>query len=313
MARPRCAATDCDHVRSGRRAALAGSPPRRLGERGRAVRAPLLRPERYRPDRDAQSGRPRRKRPLLVGELLIVFLLLEVYGYIRSLANTRYGAALAHGRDILSIERHLHLDIELEANRWLTHHDTLSRIAVNLYQHTHTGLTMTVLLCCYIFGPGTYRPARNALVLINLVGLAVFFVLPVMPPRLLPDEGFTDTVALAGYGTTHQGPVAADQYAAMPSLHLAWAMWVMAVAMAVLRPYRVRWLAVLHPATTAIVIVVTANHYLLDVLAGALVAMAAVLATGLIWVKGRPIYDRGQPSRPELPDPQDRVEPGHKL
>ncbi|MFC6880206.1 phosphatase PAP2 family protein [Actinomadura yumaensis] len=212
---------------------------------------------------------------------MIVWLLLEVYGYIRSLAATRRGPALAHGRDILDIERWLHLDVELGANHWLTRHEDLSRVAVNVYQHAHTGLTMSVLMGCYILGPRVYRPARNSLVLMNLVGLAVFFVMPVMPPRLLPDEGFIDTVAVAGFGTTHGGPVPADQYAAMPSLHLAWAVWVMAVFVAVLRPYRLGWITALHPITTGIVVVATANHYVLDVVAGVAVAVGANYVTGL--------------------------------
>lgn len=254
----------------------------------------LLRPEGHRIIRYARTDRPPRKRPWPVGELLIVFLLLKVYGHVRSLADTRYGAALAHGRDVLDAERRLHLNVELVLNRWLTRHRILSRMAVEIYQHAHTGLTMTVLLWCYLAGPGIYRPARNALVLINLVGLTVFFVLPVMPPRLLPGAGFTDSVALAGFGTTHRGPVAADQYAAMPSLHLAWAVWVMVVAVALLRSYRARWLAVLHPVMTAFVVVATANHYILDVLAGVTVAAAAVLATGLVWAGHGTAYARGQ-------------------
>ncbi|MWK34633.1 hypothetical protein GEV43_11640 [Actinomadura sp. J1-007] len=165
----------------------------------------LQRPAVRRTERDGDAGRPRRKRPFILGELVIVWLLLEVYGYIRSLAATRRGPALAHGRDILDIERWLHLDVELGANHWLTRHEDLSRVAVNVYQHAHTGLTMSVLMGCYILGPRVYRPARNSLVLMNLVGLAVFFVMPVMPPRLLPDEGFIDTVAVAGFGTTHGG------------------------------------------------------------------------------------------------------------
>ena len=61
------------------------------------------------------------------------------------------------------------------------------------------------------------------LVWINGLGMAVFLVLPVMPPRLLPGTSYLDQVAAAGFGSDHGGPVTADQYAAMPSLHIAWA------------------------------------------------------------------------------------------
>ena len=262
-----------------------------------------MRPLGLRTGRDADARRPRRKRPWLVGELVIVYALLEVYGYVRKLAHTRYEAALDHGRDILAIESHLRLDFELSTNQWLTRHHDLSEVAVWIYQHMHTGLTMTVLLLCYLFGPDVYRPARNALVLMNLVGLAVFFVLPVMPPRLLPNEGFVDLVAHAGFGVTHSPPVPADQYAAMPSLHLAWAVWVALVIMTLLRRYRVRWILLLHPITTSVVVVVTANHYVLDVVAGVAVAMAALLATGLVWAGNGTVYARGQLIRRNRPAP----------
>ncbi|WP_192809024.1 phosphatase PAP2 family protein [Actinomadura montaniterrae] len=244
-------------------------------------------------------------------------MLLQVYGYIRSLADTRYGPALAHGRDVLSIEKHLGLDVELRTNHWLTRHHDLSEVAVWIYQHMHTGFTMGILLLCYLAGPGVYRPARNALVLTNLAGLVVFFVLPVMPPRLLPDEGFVDSVAMAGFGTVHSpGGVEADQFAAMPSLHMGWAVWVAVVIMALLPRYRVRWLAVLHPVVTAIVVVITANHYVLDVIAGVAVSMAALFGTGLVWAGNGTTYAAGQlikRNRPApVPDPADLVdaEPG---
>ncbi|MEO3829181.1 phosphatase PAP2 family protein [Actinomadura sp. B10D3] len=260
-------------------------------------------PEGRRTGRDSDVRRPRRKRPWLVGELAIVYVLLEVYGQVRKLAHTRYDAALAHGRGILHLEDHLGLDFELRANLWVTRHHDLSQVSVWIYQHMHTGLTMWVLLLCYLTGPGVYRPARNALVLINLVGLAVFFALPVMPPRLLPGEGFVDSVAHAGFGTTHSPPLPADQYAAMPSLHLAWAVWVAVVILALLRPFRVRWVAVLHPITTAVVVVLTANHYVLDVVAGVAVAMAALSATGLVWAGHGTLYAGGQLIRRTRPLP----------
>ncbi|WP_433475962.1 phosphatase PAP2 family protein [Spirillospora sp. CA-142024] len=230
----------------------------------------------------------------MIGELVIAYVLLEVYRDVRKLADTRYGAALAHGRDVLGVEDRLGLDVELGVNRWLTRHHDLSQVSVWIYQHMHTNLTMIILLLCYLTGPDVYRPARNALVLTNLAGLVVFFVLPVMPPRLLPGEGFVDSVAGAGFGTTHSPPLPANQYAAMPSLHMAWALWVALVIMALLRRYRVRWVAVLHPVTTAVVVVVTANHYVLDVVAGAAVAMAALSATGLVWAGSGTPYAGGQ-------------------
>jgi hypothetical protein len=133
-----------------------------------------------------------------------------------------------------------------------------------------------------------------------------------MPPRLLPDEGFVDSVAMACFGTVHSpGGVEADQFAAMPSLHMGWAVWVAVVIMALLPRHRVRWIAVLHPIVTAIVVVVTANHYVLDVIAGVAVSMAALFGTGLVWAGNGTTYAAGQlikRNRPApVPDPADVV------
>jgi hypothetical protein len=238
------------------------------------------------PSDPAEVSRNRRsleiKRPHLIGELLIVLVLIKVYDYVRSLASVRGGPALQHGWDVLSIERVLRLNLEDEGNHWLTDHDALSLVAAYWYQFAHISVTLTVLAWCYISSPTLYRRARNALVATNLVGMTVFFFLPVMPPRLLPGAGYIDSVAEAGFGSSHGGPVEADQYAAMPSLHLAWAVWTSLVAVALLRRYRGRLGSHLYPAVTAVVVVVTANHYVLDVVAGVVVALATTWATGLL-------------------------------
>jgi membrane-associated phospholipid phosphatase len=231
-----------------------------------------------------------RVRPHVLGELLIVLCLVKVYDYIRSLEAVREPAALRHGQSVLDLERFLHLDWELAANLWLAGHHVLESAAIWWYQLTHIGVTLSVLVWCYLRSPHHYRPARNALVATNVVGLLVFLVLPVMPPRLLPGAGFVDSVADAGFGTSHAGPVPADEFAAMPSLHLAWATWVAVVVIVMLGSRRWRWLAVLYPLTTATAVVVTANHFVLDVVAGVAVALGAAMVSGL--VPGLPGWER---------------------
>jgi hypothetical protein len=216
-----------------------------------------------------------RRRPHLLGELLIVFVLLRVYDMARARAEVRQGAALQHGQAILDFERWLHIDLEHATNLWVTSHQALSLISSYFYQFAHVTVTLTVLGLCWWRRPEIYRAARNALVITNVVGLTVFLLLPVAPPRLLPGEGFVDAVALAGFGTTHGGPVAADQYGALPSLHLAWAVWATVVAMRMLASSRRRW-CWLYPVLVTVGVVVTGNHYLLDAVAGTAVALLAL-------------------------------------
>jgi hypothetical protein len=217
----------------------------------------------------------------VLGELLVVAALLVVYDRVRALAAIHASVALSHGWSILDTEKALHLQVEGGLNTWLTGQGFWRLLAVDYYQYMHVTVSLAVLVACYWRAPAAYRPARNALVLTNVVGLAVFALYPTAPPRLLPGAGFVDLVAQAGFGTSH-GPVPADQYGALPSLHLAWATWVAVTGFALTRRRLPRVLLVAHPVVTAIVVMATANHYVLDVASGILLGMSAVWATGLL-------------------------------
>jgi hypothetical protein len=225
--------------------------------------------------RSASAHVQPRRSPLLP-ELVIVALLLFAYDRVRSFAHPRVDAALIHGRDLLRWERDLHIAVEHSANAWISGHEIVEWVASLWYQCAHITVTMALLGWLWWRHADLYRGARNALVLINLVGLVVFAVLPVMPPRLLPGEQFIDTIEAAGLGSAPVGPVPADQYAAMPSLHLAWAVWVAFYGALIAGPALLRWLWRIYPLVTASVVVVTANHYVLDIVAGVLLGALAV-------------------------------------
>jgi len=213
------------------------------------------------------------KRPWIIGEIVVVLLLLRVYDTIRAHAEVRAKVALNNGWELLHAERWLHIDLEHSVNRWTSEHHLVSLAASYWYQFFHITVTLIVLLWCYWRRPGSYRRARNALILTNVFGLAFFVLYPAAPPRFLPGAGFVDAVAQAGFGSDHGGPVSADQYGAFPSLHLAWAVWTAVVAH---RLTKNKWLSRLwlgYPLITASVVVATGNHYVLDVLAGIAIAL----------------------------------------
>jgi hypothetical protein len=220
-------------------------------------------------------------RPSLLGELLVIAALLVVYDRVRSLADVRAVDAIAHGWGILRAETMLHLSVEDALNTWLTGRWLPRLVAVDYYQFMHVTVAVAVLAGCYVLRPSVYRRARNALVLTNVVGLVVFALYPVAPPRLLPGGGFVDSVALAGFGTEH-GPIPSDQYGAMPSLHLAWATWAALTVFAMTRHWAPRLLLVGHVALTAVVVEATGNHYVLDVASGVLLGVTAIGAAGLL-------------------------------
>jgi len=221
-----------------------------------------------------QPGRPARVlRPAILGEVAVVLVLLRAYDMIRAHAEVRAQAALQNGWDLLHVERLLHIDFEPAVNRWTSLHHAVSLAASYWYQFFHISITLLVLLWCYWRRPASYRRARNALVLTNVFGLAFFLVYPAAPPRFLPGAGFVDAVARAGFGTSHGGPVTADQYGAFPSLHLAWAVWTAVVAYRLVGHSWLRRLWLGYPLITATVVIATGNHYLLDVFAGVLITL----------------------------------------
>ncbi len=223
------------------------------------------------------------RRPALLPELLVVLLLLVGYDRVAGLAAVRASAAVSHGLDLLALERRLGVDVELALDHAVAGHRLLGQVMSLYYDLVHAAATMLVLLGVWLCAPAAYRHARRALVAVNVAALAVFAVLPVAPPRLLPGAGFVDVVARSGtwgaWYSTSAASAHADAYASVPSLHVAWALWVVLAVRATTRRGGPRALAAAHLATTVVVVVATGNHYLFDVLSGVALTATAWAAT----------------------------------
>jgi len=239
------------------------------------VRAPTRRPSGVSVPRIL----PARRSPLWA-EALVVAWLCWVYDAVNNLAPARVHVALAHGWGVLRLERTLGLDPELGLNRWLAGHHTLGLLLSDYYDNAHFVVTLGLLGWLWYRRADLYRPLRSALVAINVLGLAVFWLYPTAPPRLLAGSGFDDVVASThALGGWHTGSLAsaANQFAAMPSLHMAWAAWCALVLWSLSQRLWVRAAGVLHLGLTCMAVLATGNHYLLDVFAGLATAAAAVV------------------------------------
>lgn len=214
-------------------------------------------------------------------EALTIAWLCWVYDAITNLAPLRARAALAHGQGVLDLERSLQIDPERALDRWVAAHHTLGVLLSYYYDNAHFVVTLGLLGFLWWRRADVYRQLRNALVAANVIAFAVFWLYPVAPPRMLP--GFVDVVAASHtLGSWHTGSLAsaANQYAAMPSLHIAWAVWCTIAVWRICARAWARALAVLYPFVTAFAVLSTGNHYVLDVLGGlATIACAAALAS----------------------------------
>jgi membrane-associated phospholipid phosphatase len=220
-------------------------------------------------------------------QALLIGWLCWLYDMLTELAPTRRTLAIANGRGALALERSLGISPELALDRWLAHQQTLGLLLSDYYDNAHFVVTLGLVGWLWWRRSDIYVPLRNALVLMNVIAFAVFLLYPVAPPRMLVGDGFADVVAAThAFGSWHTGSLAgdADQYAAMPSLHIAWATWCAVAIWRMTRRRTVRALGVLHVVLTGFIVLATGNHYLLDVLGG---FATAVLSFALVALAGR--------------------------
>jgi hypothetical protein len=207
-----------------------------------------------------------------------VFLLYEVG---RHLVRDRAGLAFADADALLSLQRTLMLPSETGLQGLLLQSEGLTRAANIFYVSVHFPATIVFLIWMWLYRPKAYTWARSVLVSVTMVALLLHVTFPLAPPRMLPGEGFVDTMALYGPSAYGEGTQSVtNQYAAMPSLHAAWAFFIGVAIVAVLAS-RWRWAVLLHPLLTVAVVVATGNHYWLDVVAAGALVLLAMLVHGL--------------------------------
>ncbi|MEV8566780.1 phosphatase PAP2 family protein [Streptomyces sp. NPDC051322] len=227
-----------------------------------------------------------RDRPRWWTELLVIAVVYTAYSSGRLLARGNTESAIDHGLSILHLEKTLHFNLERPLNRLFTDTPALGIPADFAYASLHYLVTPAILIWLFRRRPVQYRLARTWLLISTMLGLIGFTLLPTCPPRLLaPAEGFVDTMAqYSSYGWWGDDASAprglggmTNQFAAMPSLHVGWALWCGVMLWRYGRTPLTRILAVLYPLTITFVVIGTANHYLLDAVAG-----AAVMGVGLV-------------------------------
>ncbi len=217
----------------------------------------------------------RRRVPQSVREILLITVFWCAYTIGCLAVGGRVITAFRNARAVWQFERGFNLPSETAIQAALTAHTWLIRSANLYYALVHFAATGLLLLWLYRTRPAHYRWARRVLGTLTGIALFIYLLFPLAPPRMLASTGLVDAGAHFGpgvYSTTPATDHFENQYAAMPSVHVGWATFV-AVALIVAGRSRWRWLALLHPVITAVVVVGTANHYVMD----------AVLAWGLLF------------------------------
>lgn len=224
---------------------------------------------------------PQQTRPPLWREIAMIVGFYAVYSFVRNLHGSQISveAALRNAHDIVNLEKALGMFHELQVQEFFLQWPGVVKFLNVWYGSAHFVVTIGVLFWLYFRTSQRYRKWRNVLLFTTCFALVGYVIYPLTPPRLLdPSFGFEDTLkTIGGLWNFDDGAIAkaSNQHAAMPSLHVAWALWCSLALIPILRHAWSRILMSLYPALTILTIVATANHYWLDVAGG-----AAVLAAG---------------------------------
>lgn len=217
----------------------------------------------------------------MLPQVALVGAVYGLYSLGRFIAAQHTGTAFDHADEIWRLERWLHLPNEHRFQDWVFNWPWVIRAANTYYRDVHFNVTFGLLAwLCWRYDV-TYRWIRNSLIASTVGAFALHLAYPLAPPRMLHGLGFVDTGAANSVS---------NHFAAMPSLHVGWAVLVV-VGVVVAARSRWRWLWVLHPITTMFVVVVTANHYWLDGLVG-----IAIISLGLITYTRQPEETGHRPS-----------------
>ncbi|MGI9621677.1 MAG: phosphatase PAP2 family protein [Acidimicrobiales bacterium] len=241
-------------------------------------------------------------------ELAVILAFYLVYTWVRN----KFGSA-AVGPDVafnnaelmLDIEAAIGLDVEDEIQSWFLDYGWFLRFWNIFYGTFHFLVTAFALIYLYRTDRAAYPRWRTIGLTTTGIALIGFAIFPLMPPRLIGDcsiygaclaSPFVDTVAEhGGWWTFGSGTMEqiSNQYAAMPSLHFAWAYWSFLVLAPRLQNRAALVFIWAYPWLTVFAIIVTGNHYWIDAVGGAL-----VLALG--YLIGNAIHDWWEGRRPSV-------------
>ena len=223
-----------------------------------------------------------------------IFLIASTYWAYSNVRNN-YGSqavspqeAAANADRVIDIEKAVGLYWEADIQMFFSDNITFLQFWNIFYGALHFAMAYVVMVFLFLRFPEKYRFWRRTLGVTTLIGLYIYTIYPLMPPRLMgacteygacrADSPFVDTLITAGgFWNFETRAVAAlsNQYAAMPSLHFAWALWVGLAATPQLRKRYTKLIFGAYPALMGFAIVVTGNHFIIDGIAG-----AAVLGLG---------------------------------
>jgi membrane-associated phospholipid phosphatase len=225
----------------------------------------------------------------LLRQLLLFAGAYYVYRIVRGVVDGQAVQAFENGRTIVSLERDLGLFFEPGLQAWAQGQEWIVWAANVMYVNSHFIVTTSFLAWLYLARNHAYYFVRNMFMVAMGLALALYVAYPTAPPRFLTEWGFTDTVArFVGNEAETSANVLYNPYAAVPSMHVAFALMIALPAISLIRHRTLKLAWAAYPLIVTFVVVVTANHYWIDALLGAMVAGAAAWVASYALGRARP-------------------------
>jgi hypothetical protein len=213
-----------------------------------------------------------------------------LYRLVRGLVDGRAAEAFDNARQVIRIERDLGLFIEPSVNAWASAHTVMNDATAWMYVNSHFAITTVALAWIYLRRNERFYFVRNMFMVAMGLALVGYMLVPTAPPRMLPEWGFSDSVA-AFTGIDHDSGSAGvlfNPFAAIPSMHVAFSL-MLGVTMA--QMIRRRWARAVWYAYSPVVtfvVIATANHWWLDGFLGAVVALVSAVCAHALFARARP-------------------------
>jgi hypothetical protein len=220
-------------------------------------------------------------------EILLLLPVVLLYFLARGASNAQPVEAMAHARGLIALERLLGIFHESALQRAALASPATIELANWIYMFGHWPVIATTFVWLAVKHPRRLAPYRNAIILSGAVGIAVFFLYPVAPPRLMNGYGFVDTVLLGSRAYRVLQPASlTDVYASMPSLHVGWNLIMGISLVREARHAAAKAFGMVMPILMAATVVITANHYFLDVVVGVSLVLASLAVSDRLAKRG---------------------------
>jgi hypothetical protein len=211
-------------------------------------------------------------------EAVVVVVAFLIYFMIRGAVVDRAGEAMVRAFDVIAFEQQLGIYRELQMQSWIVDSYWLIKVMNWIYFWAHMPVIVVVAVWLYVTNRRTYMLTRNAFLASGAIGVVIYAMFPVAPPRLIPMGGFVDTMAVfdrVGY-QAQEVKAFVNPFAAIPSLHFGWSLLMGLVIFKVAKFRVVKALGLVWPVAMFFAVVMTGNHFIIDAVAGAVVSLAGL-------------------------------------